>query len=116
MKLPEDGPKYGPKHTEVIKQNQCIQLDLYFYCCVDGLSITKYIGNQEQLSNMWQKTLQGLDTNNMRDTWRISKSLTNTNPNIRPVTVNRKTATTIQEKLNVFADNLRTNFHYKFGC
>jgi hypothetical protein len=27
MKLPEDGPKYGPKHAAVIKYNQCKQLD-----------------------------------------------------------------------------------------
>jgi hypothetical protein len=33
---------------------------------------------KEQLSNTWQKILPGLDSNNMRDTWRITKSLTNT--------------------------------------
>jgi hypothetical protein len=33
---------------------------------------------KEQLSNTWQKTLQGLDTNNMRDTWRLTNSLCGT--------------------------------------
>jgi hypothetical protein len=32
----------------------------------------------EEFSNTWQKTLQGLDTNSMRDAWRITESLTNT--------------------------------------
>jgi hypothetical protein len=64
---------------------------------------------REQLPNTWQKTLQGLDTSNEKDTWRITKSLTNTNPNIPPLTVNGKTAT-IQEKLNAFADTLEQIF------
>jgi hypothetical protein len=65
---------------------------------------------REQLSNSWQKTLQGIDTNNMKDTRRITKSLTNTSLNIPPLTVNGKTATTIQEKLNAFADTLEQIF------
>jgi hypothetical protein len=35
---------------------------------------------KEQLSNTWQKTLQGLDINNMKDTWRITKSSKSHNP------------------------------------
>jgi hypothetical protein len=42
----------------------------------------------------------------MKDTWKITKSLTNVNPNIQPLTINGKTATTIQEKLNTFADTV----------
>jgi hypothetical protein len=52
----------------------------------------------------------GLDTNNMKDTWRITRNLTNTNSNIPPLTVNGKTATTIQEKRNAFADILEQIF------
>jgi hypothetical protein len=29
MKLPEDGPKYGPKHIAVIKYDQCKQFDMF---------------------------------------------------------------------------------------
>jgi hypothetical protein len=39
---------------------------------------------KEQVSNTWQKTLQGLDTNNMRHAWRITKSLTKENHSIPP--------------------------------
>jgi hypothetical protein len=42
----------------------------------------------------------------MRDTWRITKSITNNNPNIPALTINGKTSTAIQEKLNAFAHNL----------
>jgi hypothetical protein len=31
MKLPEDGPKYGPKLVAVIKSNQCKQLDRFTF-------------------------------------------------------------------------------------
>jgi hypothetical protein len=34
MKLPEDGPKCGPKHVAVIKYNQCKQLDWLFFIVV----------------------------------------------------------------------------------
>jgi hypothetical protein len=61
---------------------------------------------KEQLSSTWQKTLQSLNTNNIKDTWRIIKSLTNDNPNIPPLTINGKTAYTTQEKLNAFGDTL----------
>jgi hypothetical protein len=44
----------------------------------------------------------------MKATWRITKNLTNANPN--PLTVIGKTATTIQEKLNAFADILEQIF------
>jgi hypothetical protein len=64
---------------------------------------------KEQLSNTWQKILQGLDSNN-KDTWRITESLTDTNPNIPPLTINGKTATTIQENLNAFSDILEQIF------
>jgi hypothetical protein len=47
---------------------------------------------KEQLSSTWQKTLQSLNTNNIKDTWRITKSLTNDNLNIPPLTINGKTA------------------------
>jgi hypothetical protein len=41
MKLPEDGPKCGPKHVAVIKQNQHKQFDWFiFYCCVEGQNTT----------------------------------------------------------------------------
>jgi hypothetical protein len=45
----------------------------------------------------------------MKDTWRITKILTKSNPNIPPLTINGKTATT-QEKLNLFADTLEHVF------
>jgi hypothetical protein len=61
---------------------------------------------KEQVSNTRQKTLQGLDTNNMNDTWKISKRLTKDNHNIPPLTINEKTANTTQEKLKAFADTL----------
>jgi hypothetical protein len=41
----------------------------------------------------------------MRDTWRITESLTNTNPSIPLLTNNGRTVTEIQEKVNPFADN-----------
>jgi hypothetical protein len=51
------------------------------------------------------------DTSNARDTWRITESLTNTNSNIfKPLTVNGKTVTEIQEKVNAFADTLEQVF------
>lgn len=31
MKLPKDGPKYGPKHLAVIKSDQCKQLDCFTF-------------------------------------------------------------------------------------
>jgi hypothetical protein len=46
----------------------------------------------------------------MRDAWRITKSLTNINPNVPLLTINGKTTTTIQEKLNTFVDNLEKIF------
>jgi ABC-type transporter Mla subunit MlaD len=42
----------------------------------------------------------------MRGTWRITKSLTNTNPNIPPLTNNGKTSTEFREKFTAFADTL----------
>jgi glutamine synthetase type III len=41
----------------------------------------------------------------MKVTWGKTKSLTNT-----PLTINGETATTIQEKLNAFADTLEQTF------
>jgi hypothetical protein len=64
----------------------------------------------EQLWSAWQKTLQGLDTNSTRDTWRITESLTNTNSNIPPLTISGKTATAIQENVNASADILEQIF------
>ncbi|PNF17515.1 hypothetical protein B7P43_G13165, partial [Cryptotermes secundus] len=65
---------------------------------------------KEKLSNTWQNSLQELDTNNMRETWRITKSLTNTNFNIPPLTINGKTVTETQEKVNASADILEQIF------
>jgi hypothetical protein len=61
---------------------------------------------KEQLSNTWQKNLQGLDTNNMTDTWSITIRLANITPNIPPLTIYGKTETTIQGKLNAFPDTV----------
>jgi hypothetical protein len=65
---------------------------------------------KEQLSNTWKKTLQSLNTNNMKDTWRITKCLTNANPNIQPLPINDKTAYITQEKLNAFGNTLEHIF------
>jgi hypothetical protein len=65
---------------------------------------------KEQLSNTWQKTLQGLDTKNMTDTWRITKHFTNDHPTIPPLNINSKVAVTTQEKLKAFADTLELIF------
>jgi hypothetical protein len=46
----------------------------------------------------------------MTGTWMIDESLTNTNPIIALPTFNGKTAATIQENLNSFADNLEQIF------
>jgi hypothetical protein len=46
----------------------------------------------------------------MKDTWRITKKLTKSNHNIPPLTSNGKSATTTQEKLNLFADTLEHVF------
>jgi hypothetical protein len=46
----------------------------------------------------------------MKDTWRITKCLTNATPNIPPLTINGKTAYTTQEKLNTFGDTLEHIF------
>jgi hypothetical protein len=55
---------------------------------------------KEQLSNSWQETLRGLDTNNISNTWRISESLANTSPDIATP------GDRISGKLNAFADTL----------
>jgi hypothetical protein len=40
MKLPEDGPKYGPKHVAVIRYKQCKELVWFiFYCCLDTTDV-----------------------------------------------------------------------------
>jgi hypothetical protein len=46
----------------------------------------------------------------MKDTLRITKSLTIINSNIPTLTVNGKTATTIHEQFNAFADALEQTF------
>jgi hypothetical protein len=53
---------------------------------------------KRQLWNTWQKTLQGLDTNNMKDAWRVTRSLTIDNPNIPPLAIKGKTATATHEE------------------
>jgi hypothetical protein len=65
---------------------------------------------KEQVSNTWQKTLQGLDNNNMKDTSRITKCLTKDNHTIPPLTIYGKTANTAKEKLKAFADTLEHIF------
>jgi hypothetical protein len=40
-----------------------------------------------QVSNSWQSPLQGLDTKNMKETWRITKRLTKGNNIITPLTI-----------------------------
>jgi hypothetical protein len=42
----------------------------------------------------------------MKDTWRTTKNITKSNPNIPPLTIYAKSATITQEKLNFFADIL----------
>jgi hypothetical protein len=46
----------------------------------------------------------------MKDAWRITNGLTNSNPNIPTLTINGKPATTIQEKLNTFANTFEQLF------
>jgi hypothetical protein len=46
----------------------------------------------------------------MKGTWRITKSLTNTNPNIPPLTINGKLRPQIKEKINSFGDTLEQFF------
>jgi hypothetical protein len=65
---------------------------------------------KNHVSNSWQKTLQGLDSNNMNDTWRITKSLTKDFHITPPFTFNGKTANTTEEKLKTFADTLEHIF------
>jgi hypothetical protein len=62
-------------------------------------------GNERTVIEHLTETLQWLETNNMKVMWRETKSLTGT-----PLTINGKTATTIQEKLNAFADALEETF------
>jgi hypothetical protein len=40
MRLPEDGPIYGPKHVATIESNQCEQFDwfIFIFVLMDGLS------------------------------------------------------------------------------
>jgi hypothetical protein len=61
---------------------------------------------KDQISNTWQQTLQGLDTTNTKDTWRITKSLTNTGNKIPPLKHNGNVPITNQDKVNIFADTL----------
>jgi hypothetical protein len=59
---------------------------------------------KNQLSNTWQHTLQGLGTDNIQDTWRITRNLTNDTSNIPTLKCNNRSAITNQEKVNLFAD------------
>jgi hypothetical protein len=63
-----------------------------------------------QLSNTWQHTFQGLDTDNIQDTWRIVRHLTNNTNNISPLKLHDRSAVTNQEKVNLFADTLQDIF------
>jgi hypothetical protein len=65
---------------------------------------------KNQLCSNWHHTLQNLDTNNIQDTWRITKHLTNDHSNIPPLKLNNKSAITQQEKVNLFADTLQDIF------
>jgi hypothetical protein len=46
----------------------------------------------------------------MRETWRITESLTNTSSNIPPLTVNGKPVTAIKDKVDAFADTSEQTF------
>jgi hypothetical protein len=63
-----------------------------------------------QLSNTWQHALQGLGTDNIQDTWRMTRNLTNDTNNIPPLKLNNRSAITNQEKVNLFADTLQNIF------
>jgi hypothetical protein len=65
---------------------------------------------KDQISNTWQQTLQRLNTTSMKDTWRITKSLTNTSHQVPPLKHNGNIAITNQEKVNMFADTLEEVF------
>jgi hypothetical protein len=62
------------------------------------------------LSNIWQHTLQGLGTDNIQDTWRITRTLTNDTNNIPPLKLNNRSAITNQEKVKLFPDTLQDIF------
>jgi Lon protease-like protein len=63
-----------------------------------------------QLCNNWHQTLQNRASNNMQDTWRITKHLTNKTTNITPLKRNENLATAEQEKAKLFADTLQEIF------
>jgi hypothetical protein len=65
---------------------------------------------KNQLCTNWHHTLQNLDTNNIQDTWRITKHLTNDYSNIPPLKLNNESAITKQENVNLFADTLQDIF------
>jgi hypothetical protein len=55
MRLPEDGPKCGPKPVANIKYNLCEQFDLfiYIYCCVEGQIPSLMIHNRMQTAKTY---------------------------------------------------------------
>jgi hypothetical protein len=66
---------------------------------------------KDQVWNTSQRTLQSsLDTTNIKDTCRITKSLTNTSLKTPPLRKNSKIAITNQEKVNTFANTLEEIF------
>jgi hypothetical protein len=66
---------------------------------------------KDQLTDTWQRTLQGLDSNSMNDTWRITKNVNKSNHNMPSLNINGKTATATREKLNLFGDILEHVFN-----
>jgi hypothetical protein len=78
--------------------------------CINALKHKIETATNNQLSNTWQNILQGLGTDNIQDTWRITRNLTNDTNNIPPLKLNNRTATTNQEKVNLFADTLQDIF------
>jgi hypothetical protein len=71
--------------------------DITFRPLTNSLKEHTDLAIKEQLLNTWQKTLRSLEANNMKDTWRMAKSLTNANPNIPSHTINGETAATTQK-------------------
>ncbi|KDR16525.1 hypothetical protein L798_09961 [Zootermopsis nevadensis] len=65
---------------------------------------------KNQLNDTWQHTLQGLDTSNNGDIWRITKSLTNSTTYIPPLKFNGRSPVTHDEKVTLFADTLQDIF------
>jgi hypothetical protein len=53
MRLPEDGPKCGPKHVATIKTNVSGSIGL-LYCCVHGHD-TQQDANSQESNRLFEK-------------------------------------------------------------